>query len=152
MWRLLARTGIMAISMPSSAADRVRSRRTRVRRGWNVFHRRLRRWRKRARWARRRLNAAPLVVRVTVIAAALLTVFSAANLVYQVMRKPTEMLFPVSNALNKAPAETWRQYAPLFREYSTAAITPELLAALAHFSGAGPAAAFARRGLQLLQG
>jgi len=76
-------------------------------------------------------------VRFTVIAAALLAVFSAANLVYQVMRKPTEMLFPVSGALNKAPAETWRQYAPLFRESSTAAIAPELLAALAQVEGAG---------------
>jgi len=35
------------------------------------------------------------------------------------------------------PAETWRQYAPLFREYSTAAISPELLAALAQVEGAG---------------
>ena len=76
-------------------------------------------------------------MRFTVIAAALLAVFSAANLVYQVMRKPTEMLFPVSGALNKAPAETWRQYAPLFRESSTAAIAPELLAALAQVEGAG---------------
>jgi hypothetical protein len=59
------------------------------------------------------------------------------NLVYQVVRKPTEMFFPVSGALNKAPAETWRQYAPLFREYSTATITAELLAALAQVEGAG---------------
>jgi hypothetical protein len=35
------------------------------------------------------------------------------------------------------PAETWRHYGPLFREYSTAAITPELLAALAQIEGAG---------------
>ena len=63
--------------------------------------------------------------------------FSATNLAYQVMRKPTEMFFPVSSALNKAPAETWSHYAPLFREYSTATITPELLAALAQTEGAG---------------
>ena len=69
--------------------------------------------------------------------ASVLAVFSATNVVYQVLRKPTEMLFPVSGALNKAPAETWRQYAPLFREYSTTAITPELLAALAQVEGAG---------------
>jgi hypothetical protein len=43
----------------------------------------------------------------------------------------------VSGAFNKKPAETWRQYAPLFREYSTATITPELLAALAQVEGAG---------------
>jgi hypothetical protein len=35
------------------------------------------------------------------------------------------------------PAETWRQYAPLFREYSTGVITPELLAALAQVESAG---------------
>jgi len=61
----------------------------------------------------------------------------AANLVYQVVRKPTEMFFPVSSAMNKTPAETWRQYGPLFREYSTTSITPELLAALAQVEGAG---------------
>jgi hypothetical protein len=40
--------------------------------------------------------------------------FSMMNFVHHVVRKPTEMLFPVSGALNKMPAETWRQYAPLF--------------------------------------
>jgi hypothetical protein len=63
--------------------------------------------------------------------------FSAINLVYQVAHKPTEMFFPLDGALNKSPAETWRQYASLFREYSTAAVTPELLAALAQVEGAG---------------
>ena len=38
---------------------------------------------------------------------------------------------------NKAPTETWRQYAPLFREYSTTSISPELLAALAQIESAG---------------
>jgi hypothetical protein len=83
-------------------------------------------------------------VRIAVVVAAVLTVlvlFAATNLVYQVLRKPTEMLFPVSGALDKAPAETWRQYASLFREHSTAAITPPLLAALAQVEGAGNPAA-----------
>jgi hypothetical protein len=35
------------------------------------------------------------------------------------------------------PAETWRQYEPIFRRHSTAVITPELLAALAQVEGAG---------------
>jgi hypothetical protein len=35
------------------------------------------------------------------------------------------------------PAETWRQYGALFREYSTHAITPELLAALAQVESDG---------------
>jgi hypothetical protein len=50
---------------------------------------------------------------------------------------PTEMLFPVSGAMNKTPAETWKQFAPLFRKYSTTTVTPELLAALAQVEGAG---------------
>jgi hypothetical protein len=76
-------------------------------------------------------------VRIVAMAATGLVLFAATNLVYHLMRKPTEMFFPVSGALNKAPADTWREYAPLFREYSTAAITPELLAALAQVEGAG---------------
>jgi hypothetical protein len=44
---------------------------------------------------------------------------------------------PVSGEFNKSPNETWRQYAPLFREYSTASITPELLASLAQVESAG---------------
>ena len=84
-----------------------------------------------------KLNAVPKTVRIVIIAATILAVFSATNLVYQVLRKPTEVFAPVSGAFNKTPAETWRQYAPLFREYSTAAISPELLAALAQVEGAG---------------
>jgi hypothetical protein len=79
----------------------------------------------------------PLPVRMVAIGLVALAVFSATNLVYQVIRKPSEMFFPVSGVLNKMPAETWAQYAPLFREYSTAAISPELLAALAQVEAAG---------------
>jgi hypothetical protein len=43
----------------------------------------------------------------------------------------------VSGAFNRKPAETWQQYAPLFREYSTAAITPELLAPLTQVESTG---------------
>jgi Transglycosylase SLT domain len=76
-------------------------------------------------------------MRVAVIAALVLAGFSATNIAYQVMRKPTEVFFPLGNAFNKVPSETWRQYGALFREYSTAAITPELLAALAQVESAG---------------
>jgi hypothetical protein len=89
------------------------------------------------RWMARKLAAAPLAIRIVAIAAIVIAVFFATNFVYHVVRKPTEMFFPVSGALNKMPLETWRQYAPLFREYSTAAITPELLAALAQVESAG---------------
>jgi hypothetical protein len=59
------------------------------------------------------------------------------NLAYQVIRKPTELFFFVGNALDKEPAETWQQYGPLFRAYSTSTITPELLAALAQVESSG---------------
>jgi len=59
------------------------------------------------------------------------------NLLYQVVRKPAELFFPVSGALSKTPTETWREYGPLFRHHSTAVMTPELLAALAQVEGAG---------------
>jgi hypothetical protein len=83
------------------------------------------------------LLAAPLVLRLLVGAIVIVAVWAAVNWMYQVIRKPTELFFPVSGALAKAPAETWRQYGPLFRRHSTAVITPELLAALAQVEGAG---------------
>jgi hypothetical protein len=43
----------------------------------------------------------------------------------------------IGHRLDKEPPETWRQYAPLFRTYSTATITPELLAALAQVESSG---------------
>lgn len=59
------------------------------------------------------------------------------NIVYQMIHKPTELFVFVGNALDKEPAENWRQYGPLFRTYSTATITPELLAALAQVESSG---------------
>jgi len=83
------------------------------------------------------LWAAPLLVRIVAGAILLVVLWSAVNAIYHVIRKPTELFFPVSGTLAKAPPETWRQYAPLFRRYSTATITPELLAALAQVEGSG---------------
>jgi hypothetical protein len=59
------------------------------------------------------------------------------NAVYQVMRKPTELFFPVSGVLAKTPPETWQEYGAAFRRYSTPAIPAELLAALAQVEGSG---------------
>ena len=102
---------------------------------------RLRRFRRGARWARRKLARAPRAVRITGVVAILLPLFALTNLVYQVIRKPTELFFFVGHALDKEPDETWRQYGPLFRTYSTRTITPELLAALAQTeSSANPVA------------
>src|SRR5215510_10155006 len=116
---------------------RIPPRRARIRRNWSILHRRIGRWRKRARWVRFKLKAAPRALRIIVIAMAIVAVFSATNLIYHLLHRPTEFLSPVSGAFNKSPAETWRHYAPLFRQYSTVSISPELLAALAQAEGAG---------------
>src|SRR5262249_10037366 len=81
----------------------------------------------RSRWPkgllppRRKLYAAPVCLRSPIVATLVLALLAAANVVYQVVRKPTEMFFPVSGVLAKAPAETWAEYAPLFRAHATAA-------------------------------
>ena len=76
-------------------------------------------------------------MQLVVGAAAVFTLWLAANWTYQVIRKPSELFFPVSGALYKTPSETWRRYAPIFRRHSTRVITPELLAALAQLEGSG---------------
>jgi hypothetical protein len=68
---------------------------------------------------------------------AILVLWLVVNGAYQVVRKPTELFFPISDALHKSPAETWRAYAPLFRRHATQVITADLLAALAQVEGAG---------------
>ncbi len=117
------------------------ARRTR-RAGWTAPGRRLR---LRSFWptprVRRRLwrafRRSPRLAQIGLALAALAGVALALNWIYQVVRKPTELFFPVSGTLYKLPAETWRDYGPIFREYSTRRITPELLAALAQVEGAG---------------
>jgi hypothetical protein len=81
--------------------------------------------------------SAPLVVQVFGGAIVILTLWLAVNWMYQAIRKPAELFFPVSGALVKTPAETWRQYGSLFREHSTAVVSPELLAALAQVEAGG---------------
>lgn len=80
---------------------------------------------------------APLPVRFVAGTAAVLVILLGLNWLHQVIRKPAEMFFPVSGVLRKTPAETWRQYGPLFRAHATAVMTPELLAALAQVEGSG---------------
>ncbi len=63
--------------------------------------------------------------------------FFAVNWTYQVVRKPSELWFPISGQLYKDPTETWRAYGSLFERHSTAVMTPELLAALAQVEGSG---------------
>jgi hypothetical protein len=119
---------VRRLTLRSKGARRKRRRRFRVAPRW------LRTWSRRALGA---LLAAPPAVRVIVCAVAILMLWFAANWGYQVIRKPAELFFPVSGALSKTPPETWRRYEPIFREHSTAVMTPGLLAALAQIEGAG---------------
>jgi Transglycosylase SLT domain len=95
------------------------------------------RLRRRARWARRKLARAPRAVRIVVVVAILFVAFTLTNLVYHVVKKPTELFVFAGHALDKEPAETWRSYGPLFRADATDTITPELLAALAQVESSG---------------
>jgi hypothetical protein len=81
--------------------------------------------------------AAPLAVRLLLLGLIAVALWWPLNWAYQVVRKPTELFFPVSGTLSKTPAQTWRSYGPLFREHSTSIMTPDLLAALAQVEGAG---------------
>ncbi|HEX7013452.1 MAG TPA: hypothetical protein VF161_11920 [Steroidobacteraceae bacterium] len=67
----------------------------------------------------------------------LLLVWLGVNWIYQVIRKPSELLFPVSGVFYRTPSQTWAAYQSLFRRHSTAVITPEFLAALAQVEGSG---------------
>lgn len=90
----------------------------------------------RRRWLRA-LRRAPRSVQICAALAIVASVFLAVNWVYQVVHKPSELLFPVSGTLYKSPPETWREYGPLFEKYSTDIMTAELLAALAQVEGSG---------------
>jgi hypothetical protein len=78
-----------------------------------------------------------LAVQIIVVTVLLVIVWAGVNWMVQVARKPTEVFVAVSGSLAKVPAQTWRQYGPLFDEHSTAVITPELLAALAQVESSG---------------
>ena len=65
--------------------------------------------------ARRNLARLPRGVRIAIAIAILLPLLALTNLVYHVIRKPTELFFFVGHRLDKEPAETWRQYGTLFR-------------------------------------
>lgn len=90
----------------------------------------------RRRWLRLFLLA-PGMVQFIVVTAAVLLVWVTANFIYQVVRKPSELFFPVSGVLHRTPTETWRAYGAVFRRHSTDVISAEFLAALAQVEGSG---------------
>ncbi|HEX5049081.1 MAG TPA: lytic transglycosylase domain-containing protein [Gammaproteobacteria bacterium] len=79
----------------------------------------------------------PRALQASIAIAVAAVAFFTVNWAYQVARKPSELLFPVSGAFFKSPAETWAAYGPLFRRHSTAVLTPDLLAALSQVEGSG---------------
>jgi hypothetical protein len=59
------------------------------------------------------------------------------NWICQTIRKPAELLSPISSSFAKSPQATWESYGPLFNKYSTPVISAELLAALAQVEASG---------------
>ncbi len=106
-----------------------RKRPTRLRRLWLGRAARRRLW--------RALERAPLPAQILLGLSTALLLWLFFNWIYQVIRKPSELFFPVSGTLYKTPAETWRQYAPLFESDSTRIMTPDFLAALAQVEASG---------------
>jgi hypothetical protein len=90
----------------------------------------------RARWLKA-FRKTPGVVQVTVGAVLVFVLFVAVNWTYQVVRKPSELWFPISGQFYKDPAATWGAYRSLFERHSTDVMTADLLAALAQIEGSG---------------
>lgn len=90
----------------------------------------------RRRWMRA-FSHTPATLQLGVLAAVLVTLWFGLNWVYQVVRKPSELFFPVSGVLHRLPDETWDTYESVFRRHSTRTITPAFLAALAQIEASG---------------
>jgi hypothetical protein len=95
------------------------------------------RFARRVKYLWRAFRRAPLAVKIMGTAVLIFILWLSVNWIYQVIRKPSELFFPVSGTLYKTPSETWQQYAPIFRKYATNVMTPELLAAMAQVEGSG---------------
>jgi hypothetical protein len=85
----------------------------------------------------RAVQRAPGVLQLLIALIVLATVALVVNGAYQILRKPTELFFPVSGSLNKLPDATWSRYAPIFRKYETSVTTAPYLAALAQVEASG---------------
>ena len=63
--------------------------------------------------------ASPPIIRVVVISTLLLLLWLGVNWAFHTFHKPSEILFPLDQSLNKHPVETWKQYESLFRGHAT---------------------------------
>lgn len=116
--------------MPIKPAGRKGSRGRSVKKLWR---RSAKLWRRFRRWWR----PAPRPAKFIMAALIVLVLWLGMNWIYQVLRKPSELFFPVSGTLYKSPAETWAEYGPIFKRFSTQVMTPDFLAAIAQVEGAG---------------
>jgi hypothetical protein len=82
-------------------------------------------------------RSAPAGLQLAIAAVCFAALWLTLNWAYQVVRKPSELFFPVSDVLYKTPTETWRSYSSLFRKHSTHVITADFLAALAQVEASG---------------
>ena len=98
-----------------------------------AFHRTIQYSRRILRQINRLFGKAALVVYLVLAIAALYPL----NWIYQVARKPGEVLAPISASFSKTPDSTWREYGALFDKHSTDIVSAEFLAALAQVESAG---------------
>ena len=98
-----------------------------------VFRRTIQYSRRILRQVNRRCGKGAFVVYLVLAVAALYPL----NWVYQVARKPGELLAPISASFSKSPHSTWRDYGALFDKHSTDIVTAEFLAALAQVESDG---------------
>jgi hypothetical protein len=72
----------------------------------------------RRRWLRAFKRLSP-PTQLTIGLALALLLWLSVNWIYQVVRKPSELFFPISGVLYKTPSETWSAYEPIFRKHAT---------------------------------
>jgi hypothetical protein len=116
--------------MPAKPARRTGSLASRLKKPWRHT---AKVWRRVRRWWR----PAPRPAKFIMAALIVLILWLGVNWIYQVLRKPSELFFPVSGTLYKSPVETWAEYAPIFKRFSTEVMTPDFLAAIAQVEGSG---------------
>src|SRR5580693_7610303 len=116
--------------MPAKPARRIGSL---ARRSKKLWRRSVKAWRRARRWWR----PAPRPAKFLMAALVVLILWLGINWIYQVARKPSELFFPVSGTLYKSPAETWAEYAPIFKRFATEVMTSDFLAAIAQVEGSG---------------
>src|ERR1700732_3707881 len=105
----------MAPAAKSDATARFAHRTSKLMRRATKLARRVRRW-----W-----RPAPRPAKIIMGVLMILILWLVCNWIYQVVRKPSELFFPVSGTLYKSPAETWAEYAPIFKKYATNLMTPD---------------------------